>query len=366
MYIKRINRLRHILNKINLDAIFVSNFYNILYLTGFKTLSENEREAYVLVTKSNIYLFTDARYLTENSQFSTLNFQLRLIESGKGIFSHLKEIVEEEKILRLGIEADDLKVTEYQRLKKVFPKIGITSTEKIIIKIREIKDDSEIEKISRACQITDECLKYVSKEIKVGISEKEIALKIEDFIKKAGAEPAFAPIVAVDENSAIPHYDTRGGTEKVKNNSVILLDFGAKYKDYNSDITRMIFINPETGVLNIYATLLSIQEKTIEEIGKNKDPKEIDIICRKGIDEHNLPKIPHSIGHGIGLEVHEFPKISLLSQDKLMTSQVFTIEPGVYFQGKWGMRIEDTIYINEDGQPKILTLFSKEPLIFRI
>ncbi|MFA6017023.1 MAG: Xaa-Pro peptidase family protein [Patescibacteria group bacterium] len=359
----RVQKLQKILQEKNLDGFLVSNFYNILYLTGFKTLTDNEREGWGMVTKKNIYLFTDSRYIINNKSLI-----LKLITPKKGLIKHLQEIVEQEKIERLGFEGDDLNVNELQRIKEYLPTVETVSLEKLIIKIREIKDDEEISSLRTACKIADQCLTEVVKTIKPGISEKEIAFGIEFWLKEKGYDFSFYPIVAVDKNSAVPHYDTRNGTnEKVKKNSIILIDYGAKFNDYHSDTTRMIFTGkPTAEMINTYTALLNAQEKTIQKLKTDNNPVSIDQYCRKVLTT-NYPLLPttypHSTGHGVGLQIHEFPKISFTSTDILLPNQVVTIEPGVYFEGKWGMRIEDTVLIKEGKQIEVLTKFNKEIII---
>mgnify|MGYP001612824053 FL=1 len=363
MLTHRIEKLRKILIEKNLDGFLVSNFFNILYLTGFKTLTADEREAWTLVTKNDVYLFTDSRYIIDNK-----NFILKLITPEKGLIKNLQEIVEEEKIQRLGFEGEDLKVNELQRMKDFLTNIELISLEKLIIKIREIKDEAEIDSLRRSCQIADQCLEEIVKTIKVGATEKEIAFKIEFWLKEKKQDLSFYPIVAVDKNSAVPHYDTRAGNdERVKKNSVILIDYGAKFKDYHSDTTRMVFIGrPTDEMTNIYKALLNAQEKTVERLKTDNNPVSVDQFCRKVLST-NYPLLPttykHSTGHGVGLQIHEFPKISFTSIDVLLPNQVITIEPGVYLENKWGMRVEDTVFIKEMGEIEVLTKFNKGLLI---
>jgi len=356
----RTEKLRKILEEKNLDGFLVSNFYNVLYLTGFRTLTDNEREGWGLVTKDNIYLFTDSRYIINNKYLI-----LKLITPEKGLIKHLMEIVAEEKIQRLGFEGDDLKVNELQKLKEQLINVELVFLEKLVIKIREIKDEDEINKIRTACQIADQCLKEIVRTIKIGTTEKEIAFKIEFWLKEKNHNLSFYPIVAIDKNSAIPHYDTmNGNNEKVKKNSVILIDYGAKFNGYHSDITRMIFVGqPTDEMVNTYKTLLNAQEKTIEQLKIDNNPVFVDQFCRKLIINNRLPIYQHSTGHGVGLQIHEYPKISFTSTDVLLPNQVITIEPGVYIEDKWGMRVEDTILIKENKRVEVLTKLSKQPLI---
>lgn len=381
MLTQRINKLRKILKEKNLDGFLISNFHNILYLTDFKTLTEDEREAWALVTAKNVYLFTDSRYLNNKLQISNNNSMtnnklliLKLITPEKGLIKHLQEIVKEEKIQRLGFEGDDLKVNELRGIKDYLTNVELVSFDKLIIKIREIKDEAEIDNLRTACKIADQCLAEIIKTVKPGISEKEIAFKIEFWLKEKGYDLAFYPIVAVDKNSAIPHYDTRNGNnEKVKKNSIILIDYGAKFKNYHSDTTRMIFTGkPTDEMIGAYKALLKAQEQTIKRLKTDNNPVSIDQFCRQLINEGStrrstpttdLPLYPHSTGHGVGLQIHEFPKISFTSTDVLSPNQVVTVEPGIYLEGKWGMRIEDTVLIKEKGQVEVLTRFNKKLLI---
>lgn len=371
----RIEKLKKFLKEKNLNGFLVSNFYNILYLTGFKTLTENEREAWALITTKSVYLFTDSRYINLNpksevrnsKQILGPNLKTKLIAPEKGLIKHLMEIVEEEKISQIGFEGDDLKVNELDRFKEYINNVEFVSLEKLIIKIREIKDEPEIENLRTACKIADDCLEDIIKLIKPGISEKEIAFKIEFWLKEKGYDLSFYPIVAIDKNSAIPHYDTRAGNnEVVKKNSIILIDYGAKFRDYNSDTTRMIFTGkPTDEMINTYKTLLNAQEKTIERLKTDNNPVSVDQFCRRvlTIPYSLIPNpYPHSTGHGVGLQIHEFPKISFTSTDVLLPNQVVTVEPGVYLENNWGMRIEDTILIKVKGV-EVLTKFTKRMLI---
>ena len=357
-----IKNLQKTLSKKNLGGVLTSNFYNILYLTGFKTLAPEEREAFVLLTKNSVYLFTDARYLTKSKN----GFLLRLIEPHKRLSQHLEEITKKEKIQRLGFEAEDLKFHEYEAFRKNLKNITLVPTQKIILKTREIKEQEEIKKIRKACEISSRSLQEIVKTINIGQTEKEIAFKLEFWLKEKGYEPAFDPIVAVDGNAAIPHYNVKTGQGKLKKGSVLLIDFGAKYKDYCSDMTRVFFIGrPTDEILNIYKKLLSVQEKTIQEIKKTKELKKIDLFCRKLLTDEQLPNYGHSTGHGVGLEVHENPRISPTSKDERLENQIFTIEPGVYSAGKFGMRIEDTVLVKNGDKPVILTKFTKQPFFLR-
>lgn len=354
--------MQKLLEEKKVDAFLVSNFYNILYISDFKTLDPQEREAWVLITKKNTYLFTDGRY---DSNIKYQRSKIKILTPQAGLVKYLNRIIALEKIRRLGFEAEDLKFSEYNSLSKKLGAVKLTPLAKAVSGLREIKNNDEIKKIEKACDISSQCLKDVIKTIKVPTTEKKIAFKIELWLKKKGYGLAFYPIVAVDENAAVPHYDTRSGNAKIKKGSFLLIDFGAKFEDYCSDMTRVFFIGkPRDELINVYNKLLDVQEKTTKEIPRFREDdvlqaKEIDTFCRKELLKNNLPNFPHSTGHGVGLQVHEGPSISAKSDNKICENQIFTIEPGVYYPGKFGMRIEDTILVGQHKQPIILTKFPK-------
>ena len=171
---------------------------------------------------------------------------------------------------------------------------------------------------------------------------------------------AFDPIVAVDVNSSVAHYNTKDGTGAVKDGSIALIDFGVKYKNYLSDITRMVFVgHPSDEDKNVYKVLADAQQKTVKKIMELETLKEVDDFNRKLITDRRLPSYPHSTGHGVGLEIHEYPKVSFNSSDRKIENQIFTVDPGVYLPGKYGMRIEDTVVIEKGLKARLLTQFPK-------
>ncbi|MGB9707390.1 MAG: M24 family metallopeptidase [Microgenomates group bacterium] len=366
-------RLKKIINKISHDGAFlISNFYNLLYITGFKGLNPNEREAWGLLTKDEFYFFTDGRYFNKNLFLGIKEAKINLLTGEKNIGYYLKKIVEEKAIKNLLFEADDLKYNEVELFKKKTG-INLIPSERLILKEREIKDEEEIEKIRKACEIASESLNWLIKQIKLGKKEKELAFQLEFFIRQRGYEIAFDPIIAFDENSAVVHYNTKeNGEKEIKKGSVILVDFGVKFKNYCCDITRMIFYKPKNEVINLYERLKKIQQETINYINKQKNSKnfllkEVDNFTRQLFNQQfkilKISGYPHSTGHGVGLEIHELPRVSFNSEDILKPGQVFTIEPGIYLNNLWGIRIEDTIFINKNFEAEILTKFPKKAII---
>ena len=369
----RIKKIHDYVSVNSIDAFFITNFYNIFYFTGFRTLVPHEREAYALVTKKSVYVFSDGRYERHTPFIPSREgnvgcvFEFKLLSPEKGLMKHLQEIISEEKMVRLGFESEDLKWSEYNTFQKTLG-VELIPQDRVGVKIRAVKDEREITKIQKACEIGDQCLHDISKTLREGLFEKEIAWNIEKRIRDKGCEIAFDPIVAVDANSAVPHYDTKNGNGRVKRGSLVLIDMGVRYEGYNSDITRMFFVGKQTNeVLQAYETLKTAQEKTINQLTHFKKYSEVDLFCRKEVSRYTLPDstYPHSTGHGVGLEVHENPKVSGTSEDMIHVGNVITIEPGIYIPGKRGMRIEDTVVIDsldprlrgDDKQVKVLTAF---------
>jgi Xaa-Pro aminopeptidase len=185
---------------------------------------------------------------------------------------------------------------------------------------------------------------------------------MDEFAKRHGVTHAFTPIVAVDANSAVPHYDTSRGAGTVKSGSAVLIDCGLRYHEYVSDITRMFFVGTVSDEMRIdYEALQRAQKKTVEFLKRERNGTKIDTFCRSEIGT-TIPTYPHSTGHGIGLAIHESPRISKNVSTPLEEGMVFTIEPGIYREGKWGMRVEDTVAI-VNGEIEVLTHFPTSALL---
>jgi Xaa-Pro aminopeptidase len=360
------------------EALLVSNYYNILYLTGFKGLADAEQEAWVIYIQSHnpekkiLHLFTDGRYFEHAKKLSQSNNALtvHLLSADAPLRTALNNVLSSEKIKSLDFEADSLTFDEYTKLSqnlhvKLVPTIGKIGT------LRSIKTPDEINKIRKACEITDQCFSEIVKTIKVGQSESYIAQQIEFWLKLRGYDLAFYPIVAVDSNAAIPHHDSRvsssTGNTQVGNHSIVLIDFGARFDNYCADMTRMISIGkPQDDFAAAYAALLYEQKHTIDHLNSTGLYKNIDIIARNDLMKAGYPSFQHSTGHGLGLEIHEAPRVAMHADEVKKPGHVITIEPGIYLEGKFGMRIEDTILINAEGNAEVLTQTSKELTVLEV
>lgn len=375
-------KLRQDLTKRGFDAILFSSIPNIIYLTNYSGFSKEEREVYLFVTKNQQYILTDGRY-TQAAKTLISDFKLIEISPKNSAEKILKKLKDKHKIKKLGIEENDLKVNEYKNLKKHHKN---TCHYGDICTLRSVKDKDEISKIENACKIADKTFAYILKKIKTGVSEKEIAQEIEFFIKRQGADISFSPIVAYGINSALPHHQP-GNKRLTINDKIVLLDFGAKLDNYCSDMTRTVFFGkPTNEQKNMYQTVFEAQRKAIEYIAnhhndthhrenkktaRNLKAKDVDKIARDYIISKGYPAIPHSLGHGVGLEIHESPRLSSSSKDILKEGMVFSIEPGIYLPAEasakvgisnfGGIRIEDLVVLEKSG-PRLLT-YSKKGLI---
>ena len=339
------------------NAILISKTENITYLTNFSGFSKDEREAFLFITKNKQYILTDGRYSTAVKN-QIKEFELIEISPKNPMIKILNALKTKHKIKTFGLEENNLTVSEHKKISKHFNDTYHHS----VSNLRIIKSKSEINAIEKACELGDKTFDYILKKIKKGISEKELAFEIEFFIKKHGADISFPPIVAFGKNSAIPHHVPTMNYEPLTTNSIVLLDFGVRLNNYCSDMTRTVFFGkPTPEQKRIYQTVLEAQKLAIDHLGRwqaeqlrSHDSSEVDRIARDYIISKGYPTIPHSLGHGIGIEVHEAPRLSPKSKDILKKNMVFTIEPGIYITGSGGVRIEDVVVL-EKNKVRLLT-----------
>ncbi len=343
--------------------LLITNPSNISYVTGFAgTLG------YVLLTQSAIHLITDGRYIeaartlvqkkntSPNIHFNQMKLEVH--DCSKGVKELLTELLKKHKNVSLSFEEEHMSVTKFELLKKHlrkhFTKVSLFGTTGYIEQIRTIKSDLEIQHIKKAQKITDEVLRKVKKEIKINMSEKELAWKIQELIHKYGAdEESFPTIVAFAEHTAIPHHHPTN--KKLKKGQMILIDMGVRYKGYCSDMTRTLFTKTPTPEQKmIYMTVLKAQKLAIKKIKPGVPAKKIDAYARNIIAKAGFAQtFTHSFGHGVGLDIHEAPTLSTKNTDILKTGMVITAEPGIYLTGEFGVRIEDMLVVTKTGAENI-------------
>lgn len=307
----------------------------------------------VLCAGQKLTLFTDARYFYGAKQkLEKGGVDCKLYKEQNDLFSFIKQ--SGAQVLYIDYEKCSVKeYFDYLRLG-----CEIKDGCEILSKLRSIKSQTEIENIKKACEIMQKAYYSTLEYIKVGVSEVQVKEILEDFMIKYGAEgSSFETIVAFGKNSAVPHHET--GDTVLTENSVVLIDAGCLYKGYCSDLTRTCFFGvPDKKFIDYYNAVLKANLLAQENIKNLTTAKEADGFARdylktKGLSEY----FTHSLGHGVGLEIHEYPRLSFKSDAVLQNDMVFTIEPGVYLDGEFGIRIEDTVLLN-DG--KVERLFSDD------
>ncbi len=345
------------------QAKLITNRSNISYLSGFTGSS-----GFMLLTKNKNYLFTDSRYIERAK--NTIKKGIEIVDVTK-VWRNPKELEESwQKILRkhrikvLGVEEDNLTVAKFKKFKKISKpkngKIKFTDISGEIESKREIKTGIEIKLIQKSQRINEKAFTEIKKIVQAArrnsnsISEVDLAWKIRELSHKYGAEDiAFEPIVAFGKNSAIPHHQP--GEIHLKKDDVVLIDMGVKYKGYCSDMTRTLLPQkPSFRQKEIYTIVLNAQKEAIKKIhagitGKKADSYSRAIIEKAGYGDY----YEHAGGHGIGLDIHESPSLSVNYTKKLKKNSVITVEPGIYIPGEFGVRIEDMILLTAHGNKNL-------------
>lgn len=321
-------------------TILVTNKTNILYLSGFSG------SGYLVLHGEKGFLFTDGRYkiLAENE----VNGEI--IDTTDGFDDAWLNFLNKTHIRAVGIEGNYVTLKFFKQLKKLSGRVKLIDVKNELDKKRMVKKTGELKNIKRAQKITEKIFETLKKELKAGITEKEIAWRIEVLAHEFGAEGmAFHPIVAMDENSACPHH--KNGGKKLKKGDILLIDMGVKYRGYCSDMTRMIFTaEPTEEQKHIYELVLEAQENAIKKLHAGITGKAADNLARGIIKKAGYEKqFSHSLGHGVGLDIHELPNLSQKYVEKFPLGCVVTVEPGVYLGGKFGVRIEDMVLVGKNG-----------------
>mgnify|MGYP001036035582 FL=1 len=349
----KIKCLREKMKLLEIDGMIISNPINIEYITGVYA-----EGTLIINDKDNIFI-TDARYIEDVNSTITISDEINVRDQAN--------IPENEYISffancpRVGIEENYISYSKYQNLVRIYRLKEAVETNNLIEKMRTIKDDNEIAKIRRACEITDNCFTHLLEYIKVGMTERQIAFEIEKYFIENGATGlAFDTIVASGENSSKPHAVPTN--RKIQSGDNITIDFGAKYKGYCSDMTRTIFVGSVSDeVRNLYNFILEWQLRATNKIKDGVDGKSVARGVQIEYNARNFELI-HALGHGVGLEVHELPYLSYRSSYILKENMVVTNEPGIYVPEKIGIRIEDTILVNK-LESEVLTKSSKELIV---
>ena len=348
----RVDQLKTILSEEKCDGMLIDDTINLYYLTGLH-LSAGK----LLLHPEGATLLVDSRYYEHCKSSSP--FPVKLTNKS----FELKVLISEKNITQLAFNSDNTTYGEFQKLKKEIPQIELKPIGNPTLKLRAVKDAEEIETLQEAAALGSEGYDYLIDLLKEGISESELAIELEIFWKRRGSHAiAFDPIIAFGANSSMPHY--RVGQHKLKKGESVLIDIGVNLKHYHSDMTRVVFFGePDPKIVAIYEIVRQAQEKALELCKPGTKISDLDACARGLIDEAGYGEnFTHSLGHGVGLEIHELPMIRKQNEPSIPTlkeGMVITVEPGIYLPGIGGVRIEDTVAITKDGH-KNLTNRSKE------
>jgi len=351
---KRIKSLQRKIKKEGLDGMLITERKNIYYLTGF-----TGDAGLLFVSPNSALLVTDYRFeggVVEKIQGA------RYLLTREGYLKGLKNdpIFRKKKVI--GFESFGVRYGTYRNIRKIL-KVKLKPMKDVVERLREIKDEDEIKLMKKAASIGDKALEKVLEIIKPGIRELDIALELEYQMRKLGGEGvSFTTIVASGKRSAIPHGTASNKT--IKKGELITIDFGTYYKGYASDMTRTFALGkPSNFLREIYDVVYHAQKIAREQVKTGMKMKEIDALARKYIEERGFgDRFTHSLGHGVGLDVHEYPGVNQKSREVLKEGMVFTIEPGVYVPDKGGVRIEDMV-VFMNGKKHVLTRFPRELII---
>ena len=331
--------LRNKMSSSDLQGLIISNPVNIKYLTNI------DAEGILLLTrKENIYI-TDGRYIEHVHSTLTLFDEIIVYDIhdvSKDDYENFFMFCE-----NVGFEEHYVTYAQYKEFVRKYKIHNLVETEKMIEKQRMIKDEDEVHNIQKACEITDNCFSYILTYIKPGMTEKQIADEIEEYYKQRTDGLSFETIVASGENSSMPHAVPTD--RKIQEKDIITIDMGCKVNGYCSDMTRTFFVGevPEE-VKKVYDLVLKNQVQTQEEFKDGANTRLLSKMVENDFKLNGYDLIP-SLGHGVGMEIHEPPYINSKSEVQLKENMIVTNEPGIYIPGKFGVRIEDTVQITKFG-----------------
>ena len=334
------DKLRQELQRRQLDAFLLTRPENIRYFSGFT----GGRDASLLVSAEHHYIITDSRYYEQVAREST-NWEL-VRATGPGLDSLIGLTAE---FNSLGFESQDISYDYYQQLAtKLSPHLLAMSN--LVENQRLIKEEAELENLRQAARIGDQVFDQICQELKPGMSEQTVANRIVYLLKAGGcSKEAFDTIAAAGVNAALPH--GQPGAYCLQPGDMLTMDFGGMYQGYAGDMTRTVVIGTASNRLrDYYQQLLEAQELGVSLVQAGMDGKELDQKLRDCLKKYQLDAyFTHSTGHGVGLEVHEAPRLAPSSQDVLAGNMVVTVEPGIYIPGWGGIRIEDTVIVKNGG-----------------
>lgn len=358
---QRIANIRAKMKDEHVDAYLITRASNVDYATGFDGIHDEENPHAVIITADKAVFLTDSRYIEVASKQAE-GTEWEAICTAKSVDEEVADKLKELGAQKCAIEAL-VPYKHYLAYEKKCAPVELQPADSWVEKIRFEKSDEEIERIAAAQAVTDKAFAHICEFIKEGMTEREIAVELEYSMKRFGADGlAFSSIVASGPNGSLPHCVP--GDRKVQAGDFITMDFGAEVAGYKSDMTRTVAVKEISDEhKHIYETVLAANLAGNAAVHAGATGKEVDAAARKVIEDAGFgDKFGHGLGHGVGLEIHEGPNASPRSKDTLQAGDVITIEPGIYFPGICGVRIEDLVEVQAGGA-RIFTQSPKE-LIF--
>ena len=343
----RLDHLHRKLDEKGLDALLISTPENRRYMSGFTGSA-----GYLLVSRDHAVLATDFRYI-EQAGNQAPGFQVARVGTD---WSWLRDLVRERGHRNLGFESQHVTVATYRQMSEALKDLRsedrptLAATSGIVEELRTVKDREEMGLLQKAIDASDAAMELVTPTIRPGETEREIAWRLEVAMREAGADSlSFDTIVAAGPNGAMPHH--RPSDRAVAEGEPIVIDMGAKVEGYCSDLTRTVCIgDPDETFRKVYDTVLGSQLTAIATVQAGMTAGEADALSRDIIAEAGYgDNFGHSLGHGVGLFIHEYPRVGPKSESPLEAGMVFTVEPGIYLSGWGGVRIEDVVLLGEDG-----------------
>lgn len=350
-----LKKLQAALTALEVDGAIISSEVNQYYLSGFRY-----SDGYLLVTREHAYLLADFRY-TEAARAAVTEFEV--IRPEGTMLDGLKKLIDQHQLRQVALEETSLSCATYQKFTEHFTGCTLcTGASELLSSLRTVKTPQELEKIEKAQRITDLAFTHILNFISPNVTERELALELEFFMRRNGADGvAFQTIAVSGAASSLPH----GVPSDVKlRPGFLTMDFGAKADGYCSDMTRTVVIGrADEDMKKVYNTVLTAQKAALEQIHEGMRCRDADEIARSIIRDAGFGAcFGHSLGHGVGLFIHEAPSLSSRAAETsvLERGNVVTVEPGIYIEGKYGCRIEDMVAIDYDGKLLNFTKSTKE------
>lgn len=329
-----------------LEALFVTGPHNRRYLSGFTGSA-----GYLLITADKAYLLTDFRYMTQAPEQAK---HFEVVEHEPKVMATVKKLLNQLGVAELGFEQQHVTYASYASYAADLGSIQFVPAEPLVEQLRMVKDASELAVMREAAELADRTFAHVLTTLKPGITENDVALTIEFYMRQHGATSvSFETIVASGERSALPH--GKASERVLQSGEFVKLDFGAYYKGYCSDITRTVMLGKPTDKHRaIYEIVLEAQQTCLANVRPGMTGKEADALAREVIKKHGYAEyFGHGTGHGLGMEVHEAPRLSLQGDTVLVPGMTVTVEPGIYLPGFGGVRIEDDIVMTDRGAERL-------------